>query len=254
MPEGPEVKTMVDRLQKFKGSNLKEINILSGRYKRHCPPTNIKEFKKTLPDKIDSINSKGKFIWIEMKSGWSIWITLGMTGHFVNRKMKHAHIQFKTGKGVFYKKDVRNFGCMFFCNDKKSLEKKISELGPDLIVETVTKDYLYNKIKSSRSKKTIAEYLLDQKVLSGVGNYVRADAMYLAGVNPFKNIQELTKKEAENIQKAVKKILRKNYKCQLKNYYCKFIIYGLEFTDKGEQIIRTKHKGRTIHWVPTHQK
>ena len=168
--------------------------------------------------------------------------------------MKHAHIQFKTGKGVFYKKDVRNFGCMFFCNDKKSLEKKISELGPDLIVETVTKDYLYNKIKNSRSKKTIAEYLLDQKVLSGVGNYVRADAMYLAGVNPFKNIQELTKKEAENIQKAVKKILRKNYKCQLKNYYCKFIIYGLEFTDKGEPILRTKYKGRTIHWVPTHQK
>ena len=71
MPEGPEVRTMVDGLQKYKNSNLKSIKILSGRYKRHCGPNRMKEFLKTLPDKIESINNKGKFVWIQMKSGWS---------------------------------------------------------------------------------------------------------------------------------------------------------------------------------------
>ena len=71
--------------------------------------------------------------------------------------MKHDHIEFKTSKGKFYNRDMRNVGCMFFCKDKECLKKKINELGPDLIVENPSKDYLYNKIKETKSKKIIAE-------------------------------------------------------------------------------------------------
>lgn len=253
MPEGPEVRTMVNGLQKYKNSSLESIKILSGRYKKHCGPNRMKEFLKTLPDKIESINNKGKFIWIEMKSGWSIWITLGMTGYFVNRKMKHAHIKFETSKGIFYMRDMRNFGCISFCDNKECLKSKLNKLGPDLIVEKIPKDYLYKKIKGTKSKKIIGEYLLDQSVLSGVGNYIRADVMYLAKINPFKSIQEITEEEANRIQKAVKTILLKNYKCKYGKNGCKFVIYGMDVSPLGEEVFRTKHKGRSIYWVPTYQ-
>ena len=252
MPEGPEVRKMVDKLQKYDNAKIKNIQILSGRYKRHGKPKLMNKFLKTLPVKIDSINVKGKFVWIILKNNWSIWITLGMTGKFVSYNTKHSHIRFTTTKGTFYLNDMRNFGTVTFCEDPACLEKKVDCLGPDLIVDKPAKNYLCKKIEKTKSNKIIADYLLDQSVLAGVGNYIRADAMYMAGVYPFKNIHSLTGKECKKLQESIRKILNKNYR--LKNRSHKFLIYGKVLTDKGKRVTCTNHLGRAIYWVVTHQK
>ena len=64
MPEGPEVKYLVDSLnKKYKNKFISDINILGGRYKRHKNLVNYEEIKKILPLKILSINSHGKFFY-----------------------------------------------------------------------------------------------------------------------------------------------------------------------------------------------
>lgn len=122
MPEGPEVRTVVDHLQQgFVGHRLIDLTFLSGRYVRHGRPRGFAEFAATMtpcgpmprvqqPDatslaSIDIIqewNAKGKFIYIRLdqgrnppaysKGGYqrSIWITLGMSGGFVSESV---HLQ-----------------------------------------------------------------------------------------------------------------------------------------------------------------
>lgn len=86
MPEGPEVRIIVENIRRLKLNNLKHVKILSGKYKR-TPPAEITAFNKLLRNtrsKI-SVHSKGKFIWINVESSKSkksyIWITLGLTGN-----------------------------------------------------------------------------------------------------------------------------------------------------------------------------
>jgi len=108
MPEGPEVKTLVDQLQLGVGQRLVNLQFVSGRYtKNGNKPTGFEEFRKTMTsyaqddttnvDVVQDWNCKGKFIWLTLDQGKtnddveitdkdyyrSMWITLGMTGRFV---------------------------------------------------------------------------------------------------------------------------------------------------------------------------
>jgi len=128
MPEGPEVRTLVDQLHPSAiGHRLVDLQFLSGRYVRHGRPRGFHEFAATMTpwskqqgtspqkepattvDMIQEWKAKGKFIYIildkglnppassEKKEGGggggyqrSIWITLGMSGRFVSET---AHLQ-----------------------------------------------------------------------------------------------------------------------------------------------------------------
>jgi len=115
MPEGPEVRTLVDQLQPAVGMRLVDFKFLSGRYVRHGRPKGFDQFaKKMTPwsnknipadgavqtdktDVITSLSCKGKFIYLVMDQGKddaessddyqrSIWVTLGMTGQFAKEE------------------------------------------------------------------------------------------------------------------------------------------------------------------------
>ena len=121
MPEGPEVRTLVDQLQQGGaiGQRLVDVRFLSGRYVRHGRPPGFQEFAATMTpwsqqghnpqedsattvDVIQEWNAKGKFIYMILdkgrnppayrKGGYqrSIWITLGMSGGFVSESV---HLQ-----------------------------------------------------------------------------------------------------------------------------------------------------------------
>lgn len=80
MPEGPEVKTLVDQLQGGVGKRLLDIYFQSGRYVRNGLPDGFKEFATTMTplssgiedSKVDMILSwqaKGKFIYMVLDNG-----------------------------------------------------------------------------------------------------------------------------------------------------------------------------------------
>ena len=254
MPEGPEAKIMVDSLQKYVGSKLTDLKITSGRYIKHKLPNNYSKFLKDLSSKIKKINCKGKFIYIILENDWTIWITLGMIGHFVFKKYKHSHYTFETSKGKFYLDDVRNFGTINFnkLNDKKcNLNERLNKLGLDPLQEQITFDTFlekYNKFTKRSKNKLIAALLLDQKFIAGIGNYLRSDILYTANINPQKKLSELSKQKLEDLYNAILKIMKESYKKQSKDsiHTYNFKIYQRDYTRKGEKVYSYKVKDRTI--------
>lgn len=195
MPESPEVTLMVNELSsRFAGSILKNIKVLSGRYKRHGSPQGYNEFIKTLPTKINGIYNKGKFIWIIFSNGFALLMSLGMEGMFVFDCHKHCNILFNTSKGDFYMEDQRNFGTLNFYSDGKTIvDTKISELGVDpLNFPQGGVNEFITRLRKTKSKKPIADLLLDQKYMSGVGNYIRSEGLYLAKINPQRTLNNLS--------------------------------------------------------------
>ena len=268
MPELAEVKIMSIVAKKFfSNCKLKNLEILYDKYKRKGMPKKYYDLKKALPLKILDFNTKGKFLWITLEDDWTIWIIPSMTGHLQPYQGLYSKIIFTTvKKGNFYFDDMRNFGQVFFCNQECDLSIKLGKLGPDILEENVPGDYLIQKLKRLKQTQFIGDVLLNQKVLAGVGNYIRADALYLSKISPFRKIKDLNSNEIRTLLRNIKKVIKESFQCQLRlalkryDYYkltrCyKFYVYGRLETNKGEIVEHQKMKNnRMIWWVPKIQK
>ena len=202
MPEGPEVRTLTNKLKPAIGMRLLNINFISGRYVNHQRPVGFDSFRKTMSDydaskdeyndKTDLIrqwNCKGKFIWIELDDGVrddpaddylrSVWITLGMTGRFFSEKevdksspslrwyLELYDYNSQKTRRIYYS-DRRNFGTLKFSLSAAELEKKIASLGPDMLHDDTTEDIFLECLSSyrARSSPNICKLLMNQKVCS----------------------------------------------------------------------------------------
>lgn len=258
MPETIEVSIFADLMDNvFKDAILENVVVISGRYSRHKLPDGYTKFIESLPAKIKKFDKKGKFIYIVLDKGRSIWITLGLTGELLLEPAEHSHVIFKTNKGNFYFDDTRNFGTIKFSFDKEELHKKLKTLGPDPLKEDISKEeFIQIMRKKTLEKKEIANVLMNQKIISGIGNYLRAEILYDAKISPFKKVKDLTDKELESIWKSMNKVIYESYKKQYKTgiHTYPFKIYGKEKTDLGEKVVSKNMKGRTIWYAPSVQK
>ena len=89
-----------------------------------------------------------------------------------------------------------------FINSKDDLEKKLKELGPDMFEKETTFE-IFKKAVKAKGKWNITKVLMDQKIISGVGNYMRADILYLSKISPFREISSLDNSDLKNIYKKV---------------------------------------------------
>ena len=259
MPEGPEILFMIDSLQKFKKSTLINIKITGGRYIRHNLPNNFKLFNKNLPSKINCIKCKGKFIYIILENNWCIWITLGITGHFVFDKYKHTNYIFNTSKGEFYIDDMRNFGTLKFYkldnkldNKLSLLNKKLNTLGIDPLKDKITYKEFKNLLLKFNQNILIAELLLNQSFFCGIGNYLRNEILYEAKINPKSKLNKLNNNELKRLYKYIFKIPLDSYNHQKKYlmlHSYPFKIYKKNITPKGEKVKIYKINNRSIFTI-----
>jgi formamidopyrimidine-DNA glycosylase len=258
MPESIEIKIMCETINKtFKDTILNEFNICSGRYIKHGFPNKYNDFIKCLPLNIDKLYYKGKFIWIKFRdSNWIIMITLGLSGHFTFNKKTHSHYEFKTNKGIFYIDDVRNFGTIRIIDDINNLNKELSKKGIDVF--DIKKNDFIEIINKLKPETMIGIMLLNQKYISGIGNYLRSDILYHAKISPFRKIKDLSNIDINNLYKSIKYIIKKSYDEQTKkglhNY--NFLIYGIKDNTKnkkGHISKRTLIGDRYIYWSPSIQ-
>lgn len=277
MPEGPEVKRLVLWLnKKIKNKTLKNIEILNGKYLKK----NIKNIDNLkFPLTIEKVDCKGKFIYILFKnSDTVIFITLGMTGWFYLKKTdNHDNVLFKIDTLNLYFNDFRNFGTLIISN-KVELNKKIKTLGPDILDPNNNTNEFLQRIERKRNDSLISTALLDQKVASGVGNYLRAEGLYLAKLSPYREIKDITKNKLIELWEILKQLGYYYFdedmgrklgiiKINLPNLLNKklgpskykpdensFFVYRQDVDPYGNKVISEMIGDRTIHYVKSIQK
>ena len=197
MPEGPECRIIADGLTKLLGNKTLvsfEINSKNRYYKK--APDGFVEFAAALPVKIVCVKSHGKFIWWELSNGWYIWQTLGLSGGWFTVQKANSGIVITMDGGLkLYYDDARHFGTLKFISPmsaNKETVKKLNTLGPDILGSNkITKlEYMYRMRKYPCM--LVASILMEQKVMSGIGNYLRSEILYDAKVNPHTKVGDLT--------------------------------------------------------------
>ena len=267
MPELPEVTITAENLSKqILNSEILEVKIHSGRYLRHGPPEGLDQFLLQLPVYVRTVSNKGKFILIGASNPfgtWYIWNTLGMSGSWKGEKSKHSHIEFVTSKGSFFFEDMRNFGTLKFTNSFKETERKLSSIGPDHLNSVITDSDFKNRLMK-KPGLNITKSLMNQSIISGVGNYIKAEALYKCKISPFRKIESLSDSDFSNLNRMIKEIVVASYLSggasistysTIDNKKGKFTfsldVYGKKKCPAGFDVLRqTTEDGRTTHWVP----
>ncbi len=216
MPELPEVHTISQDLKKnIVRYEIKNIQI-SKDYKL-SKAEQIK-LKSIVGKKILNVDKIAKNIVVEVSKNEFLMFHLAMTGRILLRKEKDksdnwVKIVFeidKNGKTKYLKFcDMRQFGKVRVVN-KSELEEFIKKYGLDPLDR---KNIPENLLKALKSKRTnIKNALMDQKIISGLGNIYATDALFLANINPKTSTQEIGPESAKKLLKSIRDILNEGIK------------------------------------------
>jgi len=191
MPELPEVETIKRELTtKILGKKILDIKINQPKVIKE---PSLNEFKKELIGQVpEKIIRKAKVLIIEFKQDKFLIIHLRIAGWLLyGKEDEKARVIFKLagGKCLNYM-DSRLLGELRLRKDYRDL-KFIKELGPEPFDLSLAK---FREI--IKSKKTrIKVLLMDQKIISGIGNIYAQEALFLSKILPQRQACSLSDKE-----------------------------------------------------------
>ncbi len=154
-----------------------------------------------------------KNIKIDMEYGNSILIHMAMTGQVLLRQKSHKPDMFmrvlfmleNEGSDLHMRFcDMRMFGKVVLA-DSQALANLALKYGPEPLDRNFKAKEFHAKLLSK--KTSIKNALLDQQIVSGLGNIYATDAQFMSGINPEVNTKELTEKQAEILLQNAKEIL-----------------------------------------------
>lgn len=272
MPEKPEVVTVANTLKKqIIGKKVTDCNVYWDNIIA-CPT--VLEFRERIVgQKIYDISTRGKWLVFELDNDFLL-IHLRMEGKFFFRdidsvKNKHEHVIFTLDNEISFRfHDVRKFGKMYLLDKKEAYSKKpLCELGLEYNDVELNVDYLYQKIHLK--KLPIKTLLLDQSIITGIGNIYDDEILFLSHISPLRRGEDITKVECEHIIFNTRKVLDEAIKMggtTIKSFTSSEGVHGL-FQNKlaihgrtgdcsvcGGSIVKIKVGGRGTYYCPKCQK
>jgi DNA-formamidopyrimidine glycosylase len=263
-PEGPEVRRTAGWLK----SNVQDCIVHNieqfGRFVKK-PVSDLDDLKNK---RIINVRCRGKVIVLDFEKDISAISTLGMSGRWTRSQDRYTALtlwcELPPTRGIFpvYYDDQRRFG-NFRVVTTREATSKLDELGWDALAEPMASGKARVRVVKY-TKKPIAEVLLMQDVFAGVGNYIRAEAMYQAKLNPSRLVINTPDRVWNELCDAVASVMKESYSrggATLENFYdgdggrgdhVDFLqVYGKITDPDGHPVARRKDKnGRTVWWVP----
>lgn len=210
MPELPEVETVKRTLKKqILNEVFKDVFVY---YPNIIAEPNVNEFIDNLKgQKIVDMDRKGKWL-IFVLNDYLLLTHLRMEGKFFIRKHedklgKHEHIAFLFNSGLELRyNDTRKFGRMYLLKKDIAYQvKPLNELGYEPWDKRLTSNYLLKKYETK--KLPIKTVILDQSIITGIGNIYADEILFKSQINPLISAKELSKRDLENIIKYTKETL-----------------------------------------------
>jgi formamidopyrimidine-DNA glycosylase len=249
MPELPEVQTIIDDLnRKMKGDIITDFWSDWG---KTIKGKKVEDFRKEIKNrKILGARRIGKNLFIDLSGGKTLYVHLKMTGHLlvkphpnpllikerenkkpsplqgegarradevsnyfddkVNQYIHHIW-KFKSGRTLAFS-DLRKFGKIVLDDTDKINElKEIKSLGVDAMSAGFTFQK-FSDILNRRQKSPIGLILMDQNLISGIGNIYRSEILFDAGILPTRKAADISDIERKKLYNSIIKILKKAIK------------------------------------------
>ncbi|WAA10178.1 DNA-formamidopyrimidine glycosylase [Fervidibacillus albus] len=274
MPELPEVETIRRTLQTVViGKTIDQVHVFWPNIIKE--PADSEEFSLMLKGQTcRNVLRKGKFLIFHFDD-LALVSHLRMEGKYIlfpkDEPMdSHTHVVFRfTDDTELHYRDVRKFGTMhIFPIGTEFDHLPLSKLGPEVFDPEFSNGYFSSVLKKTTRK--IKPVLLDQTIVSGLGNIYVDEALFRASIHPERFAHSLTKLESNRLRKEMIRLLQEavekggstirtyiNSQGKIGTFQFELQVYGKEKTPCircGTEIQKTKVGGRGTHYCPTCQK
>lgn len=209
MPELPEVETTRAGIAPhLHGKQIRDVVVRHGQL-RWPIPRGLKN--KLTGHRIKSVDRRGKYILIRTDAGTLI-MHLGMSGSLrivcpdvAVKKHDHFDLVLDSGR-ILRLHDPRRFGAVLFTRDDPLQHKLLASLGPEPLEKSFTGQYLFDR--SRKRNVTIKQFIMDSKIVVGVGNIYASESLFLAGINPVSKAGNISREKYQQLARAIKQVLR----------------------------------------------
>jgi formamidopyrimidine-DNA glycosylase len=208
MPELPEVETTLRGIRPhITGLQISRVIIRNHQLRWPVP----KQLPQLLQhNTIEWVQRRAKYLLLYTQTGTLI-IHLGMSGslrilpaNIPAEKHDHVDIVF-ANQSCLRLRDPRRFGAVLWTSQDPLQHKLLNKIGPEPLNSTLSGDYLY---RLSRNKKiAVKNFIMDSKVVVGVGNIYANEALFLAGILPTRPAGKVSKKRYLLLADSIKQVL-----------------------------------------------
>jgi endonuclease VIII len=213
MPEGPEIKRAADKIAKaIAHQRLESITFAFD---------HLKGFEAALVDEqVISVTPRGKALLTRFSNQLSIYSHNQLYGVWyiraahsfpnTNRQLRLAIHTAKKSALLYSASDIAVLD-----DAELAAHPFLSKLGPDVLDAETSVDVVRDRLLSKRFyRRSFPTLLLDQQFLCGLGNYLRSEILFVAGVHPTGRPADCTVEQIEKLADAAIALPRQSYATQ----------------------------------------
>lgn len=208
MPELPEVETTRRGIEPWViDRTITAVDIRVAKLRR---PLSADLARKLLGKTVHAVERRGKYLLFRCAGG-SIILHLGMSGHLrVIRKstppQRHDHVDIVFAGGIRLRlTDPRRFSTLLWTDGDPLIHPLLADHGPEPFSEALTDDYLFQR---SRNRKiAVKSFLMDHRVVVGIGNIYANEALFRAGIHPARPAGGLNKSHYRTLVENIRTVL-----------------------------------------------
>jgi endonuclease-8 len=211
MPEGPEIRRAADTIARvLEGREATAVRFGLPRLRRHAA--------KLRGHRITGVETRGKALLTHFEHGWSIYshnqlygVWQVRRGHDLpqSRRSLRLVLQTETHSAILYSaSDIS-----VWRTEELTEHPFLRKLGPDIMNgDLVWRDLAGRLGEAAVAGRSLAGLYLDQGFLAGVGNYLRSEILFDAGVHPARRAGSLSRGERGRLARSTLEISRRSYR------------------------------------------
>ncbi|WP_338562204.1 endonuclease VIII [Erwinia sp. E_sp_B01_3] len=210
MPEGPEIRRAADKLEKaIRGKTLTDVWFAFPQ---------LKTYEASLVgERVEAIETRGKAILTHFSNGlilyshnqlYGVWRVVKSGNEPATSRILRVRLAAADKTILLYSaSDIELLN-----QDTLAAQPFLQRVGPDVLDMTLTSEQVRERLLSTRfRRRQFSGLLLDQAFLAGLGNYLRVEILWQAGLAPQRKAQDLTEEQVEKLVEALLAIPRLSY-------------------------------------------
>ncbi len=207
MPEGDTIHRVAERLRvAFVG---REVARASAPNPRSPLATRASEIEGRV---LDGVEARGKHLLAHFSGGVALHSHLGMSGRWfivADGRPPHGRPWLTMASGPVVASQQGGMLLRLVSESRIRNDPGLMQLGPDPLEPGFDPELAASRLLAGDGSLELGDVLLDQRVISGIGNVIRNEACFRARLSPWRRIAELDGGEAVRVVKEAERVMRR---------------------------------------------
>ncbi len=211
MPEGPEIRRAADRVARV----LVDRVVEEARF--HLPDL-ARQGRRLSGHTVTRVDTRGKAMLTHFDNGLTLYSHNQLYGRWYTVRRPRMP---KTGRQLRVELHTATHSALLYsASDIEVLNSRqlaghpfLTRIGPDVMDRELTAEQLLQRLMSPAFlRRRTGSLFLDQAFLAGIGNYLRSEILFVAGIHPTRRPSDLAPRELEKLSSSALRVARRSYR------------------------------------------